>query len=150
MDKPYQRKGAQSNADVGREFEEKVTNFLKRHQDLELSPGMGIPIGINGVKLHKFDFGDEMRKVVVECKAHKWTEGDNVPSAKMTTWDQAMFHFYATPKRYRKLFFAIKDFSNKRNESLVEYYLRSHSHLIPSDVEVWEFDESSNTAKKMN
>jgi hypothetical protein len=110
---------------------------------------MPVEIGINGGKPHNFDLGDEQKKVIVECKAHTWTEGGNVPSAKMTAWNQAMFFFHAAPSGYRKILFVLRDFSQKRNETLGEYYIRTNLHLIPNDVEVWEYDEKQRTAKKI-
>ena len=148
MDKPFQRKGAESNTQVGRDFEAKAQVFFAQ-QGLHLTHGMAVEIGINGRKLHNFDLGDEQKKVIVECKSHTWTEGGNVPSAKMTTWDQAMFFFYAAPSGYRKILFVLKDFSRKRNETLGEYYIRTNPHLIPKDVEVWEHDEGLGTAKRI-
>jgi len=148
MDKPFQRKGAESNTQVGRDFEAKAQAFFAK-QGLHLTPGMAVEIGINGRKSHNFDLGDKEKKVVVECKAHTWTEGGNVPRAKMAAWNQAMFFFYATPSGYRKILFVLKDFSQKRNETLGEYYIRTNPHLIPNDVEVWEYDEIHLTAKKI-
>ena len=86
--------------------------------------------------------GNLNEKILVECKSHTWTESGNVPSAKMTTWDQAMYLFYAAPTGYRKISFVLKDYSLKRQETLVEYYIRTKSHLIPNDVEICEFDEA--------
>ena len=148
MDKAFQRKGAESNTQVGRDFEAKAQVFFAQ-QGLQLTPGMAVEIGISGRKLHKFDLGDERKKVIVECKAHTWTEGANVPSAKMTAWNQAMFFFYAAPTGYRKILFVLKDFSQTRNETLGDYYIRTNLHLIPNDVEVWEYDEERGAAKKI-
>jgi hypothetical protein len=78
-----------------------------------------------------------------------WTEGGNVPSAKMTAWNQAMFFFHAAPSGYRKILFVLRDFNEKRNETLGEYYVRTNPHLIPNDVEMWEYDEKQGTAKKI-
>ena len=66
----------------------------------------------------------------------------------MTTWGQAMYLFYATPTGYRKIFFVLKDYSPKRQETLADYYIRTKPHLIPKDVEIWEFDENTNTAER--
>jgi hypothetical protein len=63
MDKPFQRKGAESNTQVGRDFEAKAQNFFAQ-QGLHLPPGVALAIGINGRKLHNFDLGDEQKKVV--------------------------------------------------------------------------------------
>lgn len=60
-----------------------------------------------------------------------------------------MFYFYVTPEDYRKIMFVLKDRSDKRNETLAEYYLRTYNHLVPSDVEFWEYDESTKNAEKL-
>ena len=148
MDKPFQRKGGKSNTFIGKEFEEAAKTFFST-KGLLLQKGILINIGISGKKPHNFDLGNFDERILVECKAHTWTESDNVPSAKMTTWDQAMYFFYATPTGYRKILFVLKDFSPKRQETLAEYYIRTKSHLIPSDVEIWEFDENERMAKRL-
>jgi hypothetical protein len=148
MDKPFQRKGSESNAHVGRDFEEKIQKYFTK-QGLSLNSGVAVPIGINGKKSHAFDLGNKDEKVLVECKAHRWTEGGNVPSAKLTVWNEAMFFFYVAPPSYRKLLVVLRDFSVRRDETLGEYYIRTYSHLIPDDVEVWEYDESENKGKKI-
>ena len=148
-DRPFQHKGAQSNTHVGRAFEADAQAFFAR-KGLDLKPGVSLAIGINGRKPHAFDLGDENRKVLVECKAHTWTEGGNIPSAKITAWNQAMFFFYATPAGYRKILFVLRDFSSERGETLAAYYVRTNAHLIPTDVEIWEFDQQQGTATKVN
>lgn len=148
MNKPFQRKGAVSNTQVGRDFEDRAQAFFAT-QGMHLSPGVSVNIGINGSKLHNFDLGCKQEKVLVECKAHTWTEGGNVPSAKMTSWNQAMFYFHAAPSGYRKILFVRRDFSSKRNETLGQYYIRTNPHLIPTDVEIWEFDEDTDNAVKI-
>ena len=85
-------------------------------------------------------------KVIVECKSHKWTEGDNVPSAKLTVWNEAMLYFIAAPVEYRKIMVVLKDYSPKRQETLAQHYLRTYSHLIPKGVELWEYDEQQSNA----
>jgi hypothetical protein len=148
MDKPFQRKGSESNAHVGRDFEHKMQTYFEK-QGLSLSYGVTVPIGITGKKPHSFDLGSKAEKVLIECKAHRWTEGGNVPSAKLTVWNEAMFFFHTAPHGYRKLLVVLHDFSSRRNETLGEYYIRTYSHLIPEDVEVWEYDESNGNGKKI-
>jgi len=45
--------------------------------------------------------------------------------------------------------FVLYDFNKKRKETLAQYYLRTYKHLIPSDVEFWEFNESNLRAEKL-
>ena len=146
----YQRLGAKSNAHVGRKFEDAVQLSFKGN-GLAVSRDVAIQIGINGkTKAHKFDLGDTANQILIECKSHRWTVTGNVPSAKMTTWNEAMFYFLATPNTYRKLFVVLRDYSARRDETLAQYYIRIYSHLIPSDVEIWEYDNNSKTAVQIN
>ena len=148
MDKPFQRKGGKSNTDVGHDFESIAKGFFATI-GLALEPRVTVEIGVNGKKPHSFDLGCRSGMVLVECKSHTWTQGGNVPSAKMTTWDQAMYFFYAAPSGYRKIFFVLRDYNARRKESLAEYYIRTHSHLIPADVEFWEYDDTKSDANKI-
>lgn len=150
MDKPFQRKGAKSNAHVGREFEVKIQQYFAQIFGLFLKTSISVPIGINGQKIHSFDLGNAEQKILVECKAHTWTEGGNVPSAKLTVWNEAMYFFYAAPSDYKKIFFVLRDYNQKKKETLGQYYIRTNAHLIPAGIEFWEFDEAHNTAEKIN
>ena len=149
MDKPFQRKGSKSNAHVGRDFENAIQSYFENN-NLSLNARVSVQIGINGKKHHSFDLGNEEKKVLVECKAHKWTESDKVPSAKLTVWNEAMYFFHAAPPGFRKLLVVLHDFSSKRNETLGEYYIRTYAHLIPNDVEIWEYNEISKEGKILN
>lgn len=146
----FQRNGSISNAHVGKDFVDVAKAFFSS-KGIALECNVSISIGIGkSRKKHAYDLGSHNEKIIVECKSHKWTEGDNIPSAKMTVWTQEMYYFYLAPKEYRKIFFMLKDYSASREESLGQYYLRTNSHLIPQGVEFWEYDERSQTAKKIN
>jgi hypothetical protein len=145
----FQRKGAASNTQVGRDFESKARAFFAK-QGLNLQPHCKLEIGINDLhKVHSFDLGDYKGKVIVECKSHTWTENWNVPSAKITTWNQAMYFFYTAPRDYRKILFVSRHYCPERRQTLAEYYVKTNPHLIPKDVEIWEFDEMENTAQRI-
>jgi len=146
----FQREGSISNAHVGREFE-KTAQIFFTSKGLILQENLTLPVGIGTEKKnHSFDLGNKEQRIIVECKSHKWTKGDNVPSAKLTVWNEAMYYFLSSPQGYRKIFFILKDFSNKRKETLAGYYLRTYSHLIPDGVEFWEYDPEKNEALKIN
>jgi len=146
----FQREGSLSNAHVGRDFENATKKYFET-LGLILKENLDLPVGIsNDKKNHSFDLGNLKQKVIVECKSHKWTTGDNVPSAKLTVWNEAMYYFFMSPPDYRKIFIVLKDYSEKRDETLAQYYLRTYSHLIPIDVEIWEYDQVSISAEKIN
>lgn len=147
MNKPHQRIGVVSNAHVGNEFEDCVSKYFTTHHQLAFNPGdRKIRIGINGTKLHAFDLVDQKGKTIIECKSHRWTAGNNIPSAKITVWNEAMYFFLMVPDEYRKIFCVLKDYSKKRKESLAEYYMRNYGHLVPTDVEIWEYDKKLQSA----
>jgi len=149
QDKPFQRKGAISNAHVGRDFERLVQEYFAS-TGLHLKKSLMLPIGFHGRKYHCFDLGDYKDQVLVECKAHTWTEGGNIPSAKLTTWDQAMYYFHVAPRGFRRILVVLKDFSPKRKETLGQHYVRTNWHLIPKSVEIWEYDMELQTAYRIN
>jgi len=150
MNKPFQRVGSKSNSQVGNDFEIAAQNYF-RLEGLALTHGIKIQIGVENIKKeHSFDLGCLKQKIIVECKSHKWTSGKNVPSAKLTVWNEAMYYFVVAPNDFRKIMFVLRDYSEKRNETLAEYYIRRYKHLIPRDVEFWEYNESSLVALKLN
>lgn len=151
MNKPHQRIGSKSNAHVGRDFELAAQKFFSS-EGLNLDLNIKIPVGVSERKKdHAFDLGCQKEKVLVECKSHKWTApNDNVPSAKLTVWNEAMYYFLVSPTGYRKIMFVLRDYSQKRKETLAEYYIRTYKHLIPEDVELWEFDETNQTAVQLS
>lgn len=137
----FQRVGSTSNTQVGRDFEVAAKEYFKQH-GISLRNNYVVPIGIDRVKKnHQFDLGCAEPPLLVECKSHRWTSGDNTPSAKMTVWNEAMYYFHLAPPGFRKVLFVLRDFSAKRQLSLAEYYVKNHSHLIPEDVEILEYDE---------
>ncbi len=146
MDKPFQRVGSKSNAHVGRDFE-LVAQRVFALTGVHLQLNHVVDVGVGSIKkAHAFDLGCSTQKWLVECKSHRWTSGHNVPSAKLTVWNEAMYYFHAAPAEYKKVFFVLKDLRHGTGESLTSYYLRTYSHLVPNNVEIWEYDESVGVA----
>lgn len=130
------------------EFEKKARNYVLEVEGLKLEKNFYLEIGASITKkLRRFDLGSEDPPILVECKSHKWTETGNMPAAKVTVWNESMFYFHLAPARYRKVLFVIRGVHMRRTESLAEYYIRSHSHLIPPGVSIIEFDELTGSAK---
>lgn len=142
----FQRIGSVSNAHVGSDFEKAAQKILAS-QGLHLVRDFSLPLGIGERKKeHRFDLGSASAEVIVECKSHKWAAGGNVPSAKMTVWNEAMYYFAIAPDNYRKILFVLRAYSEKKGETLAEYYIRTHDHLVPNEVEIWEYDEDAGEA----
>ncbi|MDA0994933.1 MAG: hypothetical protein O3A13_15040 [Proteobacteria bacterium] len=139
----FQRRDAISNAHVGREFERRAIEAFA-DAGISLRSDFSVKVGVSDLKkTHKFDLGSEEPPVIVECKSHRWTKGSNVPSAKMTVWNEAMYYFSFAPSQYRKILFVLRDTRATTGETLSQYYIRTYSHLIPHRVEIWEYDEAS-------
>jgi hypothetical protein len=142
----FQRVGSVSNAHVGREFERYAVEALASH-GIHVVENYSVDVGVeNTTKPHAFDLGSKEPPVLVECKSHRWTSGGNVPSAKLTVWNEAMYYFACSPSEYRKILFVLRDERKRTGETLAEYYARTYRHLIPPDVEIWEYDESRKVA----
>ncbi|MDA9451081.1 hypothetical protein XI01_30895 [Bradyrhizobium sp. CCBAU 21360] len=143
----FQRVGATSNTHAGNDFEAAACTFFAT-QGIVLTKSFAVPVGISETKkLHRFDLGSERPPVLVECKSHTWTQGGNMPSAKMTVWNEAMYYFHVAPSSYRKIFFVLKHY--RRDQSLAAYYLKTHGHLVPEGVEIWEYDFELSAAERL-
>jgi len=140
MTKQHQRPGSISNAHVGSHFEKVALSFFEDRGKF-LSRNFPLDIGFSEKRTHRFDLGSASLKIIVECKSHTWTAGDKVPSAKMTTWNEAMLYFHLAPQDFKKVFFVLHDKRKTTGESLLTYYKRTYPHLIPNNVEFIEFDE---------
>lgn len=142
----FQRIGARSNTHVGREFENIALNYFMK-LGWRATKNHPIVLGFGSVKKnHCFDLGGFDKKgdeFVVKCKSHKWTSGANVPSAKMTVWNEVMLYFSLLSEKTIKILFVLKDMSQKRRETLAEYYIRTYNHLIPKGVIIMEYDPDS-------
>lgn len=136
----FQRIGAANNAQVGNEFELQAQSYFAQ-QGINLTRHHSVFLGVStNKKGHKFDLGQNNPKIIVECKSHTWTTGDNVPSAKMTVWNEVMYYFFLAPREYRKILFVLKNYSAKRRKTLAECYIQTYGHLIPPGVEILEYD----------
>jgi hypothetical protein len=143
----FQRIGSDHNAGVGRRFEDIARSFFKE-QGVYLIQNFSVPVGVGTRKKeHRFDLGSAAPPVLVECKSHTWTSGGNMPSAKMTVWNEAMYYFHVAPREYRKIMFVLKH--HRRDVTLANYYLHTRGHLVPDGVEFWEFDTESNIGEKL-
>lgn len=146
-DTRFQRIGATSNAAVGRAFEDAVKGHYARI-GIELERDLSVLVGVsNHKKLHRFDLGSRNPPVIIECKSHTWTSGGNTPSAKMTVWNEAMYYFHVAPPDFKKVLFVLKH--ERQGISLANYYVKTHGHLIPSDVELWELEFETCNEKRI-
>ena len=146
-----------SNSDnpyIGAEFQTKVNDWFNKNYGATFSEEVKIPIGAIGVskadfKDHKFDVVSEVRSFVIECKCYTWTNSGNVPSAKMGTMNEAAFYMSLLPPMYKKLIVMLESKSEKRKETLAQYYMRTYKHLL-GDIVVAEFDPESERMNFLN
>ena len=143
MTNNFQRLGSVSNAHVGSDFETTAQDYFRQQKGVSLQRDHSVQIGISSKKGRKFDLGSDEPPILVECKSHTWTVGGNIPSAKVTVWNEAMYYFHLAPDQYEKILFVLHDFSERRRKSLAEYYVENYGHLIPNDVKILEYDEST-------
>lgn len=147
----FQRIGSASNSQVGRDFEILAFKYFLKVEGLKLQRGFPLEVGAGtSTKIRRFDLGLDDPPTLVECKSHRWTVTGNMPSAKVTVWNESMFYFHLASNHYRKVLFVIRDIHAQTKESLAEYYVRTNSHLIPRGVSIIEFDEISGLAIQVN
>ncbi|WP_336518164.1 hypothetical protein [Pollutibacter soli] len=135
----------------GLNFEEIAKTVISSQKGLKLLKDVVVEVGVSkNKKKHKFDLGNIDEKILVECKHHAWTSVGNSPSAKMTIWNEAMLYFMLTPKDYTNILFVKKSICDNRRETLADYYFRTYRHLIPENVEIWEYDIDAKELKIHN
>jgi hypothetical protein len=150
-DKPFQRVGAISNAHAGADFETLAQRFFMKAENLHLTSNFDVLVGAHDRKKHRrFDLGSKSPPTLIECKSHKWTSGNNIPSAKITVWNESMYYFHLAPADHRKILFVLKDVRAQKNETLAAYYIRNYGHLIPLAVEIWEYDALTDHATQVH
>jgi hypothetical protein len=144
----FQRRGAISNSHAGREFEEAARLFFMS-TGISLTPAFAVEIGGRIKKRHNFDLGSEDPPILVECKSYTWTETDRSPSAKIRGMNEVMLLFSIAPAHYRKILFVLKHLRRKTGMSLATHFIRGQGHLIPEEVEIWEFDLEAKSAAQV-
>ena len=127
------------NPHVGRRFQESVKLILEKKFCTSFEPEAVVAIG-KPAKNHKFDLANDDRSIVAECKCYTWTDSGNVPSAKLMGLDEAVFYFSFLPTETKKNLCMKKATYRGKTETLAEYYVRVHGHLM-GDVFVYEISD---------
>lgn len=145
----HQRKDAISNTHAGRDFENLAAAFFAK-EGLKLTRDYALKLGAGTFKKsHRFDWGSDNPAVLIECKSHRWTEGSKSPSAKIRACNEAMYYFHLAPAHYRKILFVLRDHCPKRQLTLGAHYSQNQRHLIPDQVEIWEYNVESHSAERI-
>ena len=133
------------NTGKGKDFQRIAAKLLSRYFKIDFQIEYSIPIG-NPPKDHRFDLVSENRMYIGECKNYSWTEGGNVPSAKMAFVNEAVFYLQHLSTDKKKFVVMRRDFDKKRAETLSDYYYRTYKHLL-DDVFIIEIDVLSESIR---
>lgn len=131
-----------SNSDnplKGKRFQQMVLSLANKMFNKAFVEEKSVLVGTPG-KEHRFDCVSSDSSIIIECKCYSWTRGNNVPSAKMSTLNEAVLYLRSVNSSATKIIAMKKDYSSKRKETLAQYYLRIYGHLL-SDIQIWEVDE---------
>ena len=128
------------NPKIGKTFEQKTKRLAE-----EL---YGMPFGEKALDIgnppahHFFDLVSEDESIIIECKCYKWTDGGNVPSAKLATLDEAILYLKSVCKPAKKIIAMYCATNEKRGLTLAEYFCQKKNHLL-DDISVWEIDDDN-------
>ena len=134
-----------SNKKKGDDFRDLAMPILKKELNTILEPEVEIPIGHPKTK-HAFDLANGNKSIVIECKNYTWTKAGNVPSAKVSTINEAVLYFSFLDANVRKILCLKKSVHPKRQETFAEYYVRAYGHLL-RDITVYEIDDDKKLKK---
>jgi hypothetical protein len=139
--------GNEDNPRTGAEFERLVAEYFRR-QGLALQSRYPQRLGSGQKKgIRTFDLGSNVPPVLVECKCHTWTQGGNAPSAKLAVWNEAMYFFALAPRKFRKILAVLR--SIRGEVSLASHYLSRFEYLVPTGVEIWEFNSQTGKGEQV-
>ena len=124
---------------IGKAFQKKVQKILVERYNMDFEWEPAIPIG-TPPKNHRFDLSNNDRTIVVECKCYTWTDAGNIPSAKLTGLNEAVFYFGFLPSKTIKILCLKQSIYPGKTETLAEYYVRVHGNLL-GDVKVFEITD---------
>ncbi len=128
-----------SNTARGRAFQICCRDALKRVLSCDFD--LEVPIDIGGGKFHSFDLATRERDIVAECKAFKFTDGGNIPSAKITTLREAAADLRLIQRDLARLLIVKRDVHPKRGETLGRHFVRLNTNRL-EQVTVLEMLES--------
>ena len=128
-----------SNKNKGDAFRDFAKPILEKELKTKLEPEQKIDIG-NPMEEHAFDLANQDRSVVIECKNYTWTKAGNVPSAKISTLNEAVLYFSFLDYNIQKVLCLMESKCPEREETLAEYYVNTYGHLL-RDVIVYEIAE---------
>jgi hypothetical protein len=135
------------NTGKGRDFQQLAAKLLGSRFGVRFQLDYPIAIG-TPPKAHKFDLVSEDLRYVGECKNYAWTETGNMPSAKMGFLNEAVLYLSHVPHDTRTRFIVMRlDRHFKRQETLVEYYLRTYQHLL-SGLMLYEIETESGVIRE--
>ena len=117
------------NPQAGRSFQAIAAQLLESHFHVPFALDHPMEIG-EPRKVHRFDFVSADLRHVGECKNYSWTEGGNVPSAKMAFVNEAMLYLSFLPATVERFVVMRKDAHASRSETLAAYYYRTYRHLL--------------------
>ena len=133
------------NTGKGKSFQSIAAEVLSHRFQVGFQTEHPIPIG-NPPKNHKFDLVSDDGMYICECKNYSWTEGGNVPSAKIGFINEAVFYLQHISSDKNRFVVLRRDLVNKRSETLADYYYRTNKHLL-NGVFVFEIDVLTKTVR---
>lgn len=128
------------NTSIGKKFQNDVDTCLSKEFGQGFIPEVALPIG-TPAHPHKFDLVSADHTIVVECKCYTWTDGGNIPSAKIATLDEALFYMSFLPDEVIKIIALNKAETPGKTETFAAYFYRMRKHLL-RNVQVYEIDSS--------
>ena len=131
-----------NNVQKGEQFKILTAKLLSEYFEADYRLEIPFSLG-NTLKQHKVDIAFPDKKIIVECKAYTYTASGNNPSAKISTFIEAVNYMNKLPLGYVKIIALKRATHPSKRESLAEYIVRTKKVML-GDVHVVEVDENTN------
>ena len=137
----------ETNKKKGTEFENKVKQWFEAHFKSSFFQNKKLQVGKAPGKEHRFDLVNETKRIAIECKCYTWTKTGNIPSAKLSTLNEAVFFLsFLRDYDYKTIIVMNKEPNPEKNETLAEYYFRIYRYLLGETI-IAEFDQEKSTMR---
>jgi hypothetical protein len=141
-------RASSENPSAGRAFERLAFDSVSRYFGVEFESDCRLSIG-NPPKQHRFDLVSTCGRYVGEYKNYTWTEGGNVPSAKMAFLNEAVLYLHQVPEDTVRFVVVRRDNRGRHSETLAEYYCRTYSHLL-NGMTILELDPDTGDIRRID
>ena len=132
-----------NNASSAVNLKEIAFEYFKKNEEIILDMDYELTLGTENKFKHIFDLGSCDKSVLIKCKSDIWPNDEKTLAEKMSIWNETMFYFNLAPEKYRKIFFVLRDYSEKKRQTLLQYHISKNCKNVTKNIKIYEYNEKN-------